>query len=440
MRIAWFTPFTARSAIGHYSEAILDKLSERDEVTIYTPDRILGEMPRATSHPLVRMPFNATDDLLAGLESYDACIYNMGNHLPNHRQIYEVALRKPGIVVLHDLVMRDFFIGYILLHRKNAQGLVRMMAYNHGPETAENARIVVRQGQDVGPDDPIRLRHPMFKSALHRCRGVVVHSEYAHKRVAEAVSVPTVKLDFPAFGPGVQALEGDSSRRKNKVRLLTFGVLTPNKLVHATIEAIAGSTMLRDRVHFSIIGEEGAPGYGQRLCDLIEEHHLDGIVEVLGRRSDKELVAALRESDVVVNLRNPHGGEGSASLVDALLAGLPAVVWDHGFYGEFPDEVVCKVRSQAELAPALERLVGDAGLRERMGRGAQAHARGRFRTERYCEGLRGFIDHLLGRIVPLRLTDRVSDHLLELGIRAEDRLVQRMADEIGFFLKGEEAA
>src|SRR6202035_1766368 len=112
MKIAWFTPFGPRSAIGNYSEAIVDKLAEKHTVTVYAPCGGDGREPRATRHPLGRLPEDADEQLLAGLARFDALVYNMGDYFPYHHSIYEVLLRRPGVVVLHDLVMRDFFFGY----------------------------------------------------------------------------------------------------------------------------------------------------------------------------------------------------------------------------------------------------------------------------------------------------------------------------------------
>ena len=61
-----------------------------------------------------------------------------------------------------------------------------------------------------------------------------------------------------------------------------------------------------------------------------------------GRLSDDDLWQQLTQADVVVNLRNPHFGESSASLLDALLAEAAIVVWNHGYYAEFPDDVVSR--------------------------------------------------------------------------------------------------
>ncbi len=430
MRIAWFTPFGPRSAIGDYSETIVRRLAVEDEVTVFAPAGDGADAPRPFPLPVVPIPPVPPVEVLEQLCGFDLAVYNLGNHLHNHLSAYETAVRRPGVVVLHDLVLRDFFRGYFLLHRKDPAGFARFLRYAHGPEAEAHGRDVVEGRRHEDYDDPARLRFPLFKPALHRALGVVVHSEYARGRVAAEVPAPVRMIDFPRFGPTADAAPPRFRHPGGKVQVLTFGVLVPNKLVHAVVEAIAGSELLRRSVRYTAVGAEGMQGYEGRLRKRIDAHGLGEVVTLAGRLSDDELRAALDGADVVVNLRNPHCGESSASLLTSLVAGVPTVVWDHGFYAEFPDDVVVKVRSEAEIAGALERLAGDPGLRQRIGRTARAHALARFDTDRYCRQFREFAGHVRALAPVLALADTASDRLAELGSTDLDRLADRFAAEI----------
>jgi glycosyltransferase involved in cell wall biosynthesis len=262
---------------------------------------------------------------------------------------------------------------------------------------------------------------------------VVVHSEYARGRVAEDITAPVRKIDFPPFGPAAAYVANPPARSVSaagaKVRLLTFGVLNPNKLVHAIIEAVGRNPRLRSAVTLTVIGE-GHGAYVNRLRELIRTHRLDDVVTLAGWRSDDELRRELAASDVVLNLRNPHTGESSAVLLNSLLAGVATVVWDHGFYAEFPDDVVLKVASEEELPGALEKLAGDADLRARLGRNARGHALARFNTASYVAQFRRFADEVLRAAPVLALADQVSDRLRELGANGLDGLAGQIAREI----------
>jgi glycosyltransferase involved in cell wall biosynthesis len=248
-------------------------------------------------------------------------------------------------------------------------------------------------------------------------------------------------LDFPIHGPVESLVKARPRPRPDseRVRILTFGVLNPNKLVHATLRAIAASPLLRQSVDFTVIGE-GQPLYTRQLYDLIEAEDLGEVVNLAGYRPDEDLLEELLRADIVINLRNPHLGESSGSLLNSLVAGVPTVVWDHGFYGEFPDDVVYKIAAEEELRPALERLVGRADERTRLGRRARAHALHRFDTGRFCAGFRTFLETVRSYRPVLELADRVSDVLLELGSGPLDGLGARMAEAMALFIPTETEA
>lgn len=427
MRIAWFTPFSPRSAIGHYSAAILAELATGHRVTVFSPAGSGADLPRSTAHPLVPLPDLPTPALLAALSEFDAVVYNMGNYPPYHLHIYETAVRFPGVVVLHDLVMRDFFLDYAMRVTGQPDLFPALLGYAHGPDAEGHGRDVVRGRVTEQINDPRRLVWPLFLPSLRGAVGAVVHSAYAHRRVCEAVSLPVAQLNFPLFGPARELASATRAPAPSggPVRLLTFGMLNPNKLIHTTIEAIGQSRTLRARVRFEVIGG-GEDGYKAGLNEVIRRHRLEKVVDLAGWQPDDRLRSALAAADVVVNLRNPHTGESSASLLDSLVAGVPTVVWDHGFYSEFPDDIVVKVKAEEELGPALERLVDDPGLRADMGRAAREHAVRRFDTTAYCTGLTKFLERMAAVRQFAPLTDRVTDLLQEMGCTAEDDTVRRI--------------
>ncbi len=429
MKIAWFTPYHSHSAIGHYSQQAVAELRKKDEVVVFAPAGAAGLAPRHDRGPLESVGNGPYNTLARRLESFDAAVYNMGNHFSNHKMVYEVSIRHPGIVILHDLVLRDFFHGYHHPSQRDPNGLARHVLYNKGPATGPLPRAA-RRGPI--PVETTTLQFPMFKSALRRCLGVIVHSEYSRRRVAASSSAPVTMLDFPPFGPCVTHAHETSPRLPDpagKIRLLTFGVLNNNKLIDKVIEQIGRSDFLRAHVTYTIVGE-GQQSYVQRLQTLVKTHNLAKVVCLAGRLSDHELWQRLTRADLVVNLRNPHMGESSATLLNALFAGAAVVVWNHGCYAEFPDDVVCKVSSEEELTLGLERLCRDRALLADMGSNARAHALTRFDASVYCQRFREFADDVRSAQPVLGLTDMVSDRLLEFGDHPPSELVERLAGEV----------
>ena len=401
-----------------------------DEVVVFAP--AAGSPPRTDGGPVETVGDGPHDDLLQTLQGCDAVVYNMGDHHFNHKMVYEASMRHPGIVILHDLVLRGFFRGYDVQQRRDPDGLTRHVLYNEEPANAPTSWMARQRRRREIMDDEACLDFPMFKSALRRCLGVIVHSEYSRERVAAATSAPVVMLDFPPHGPCVtHAHETPTppSCRSGRTRLLTFGVLNPNKLIHKVIEQIGQNSYLRANVTYTVVGE-GEDDYVQRLRDAVSAYDLSNIVCLAGRLSDRELWRQLTQADLVVNLRNPHYGETSGSLLNALFAGAAIMVWNHGCYAEFPDDVVHKISSEEELPRALERLCRDRPHRQRLGSNARRHALTRFDAAGYCQRFRDFADEVRSAQPVLALTDLLSDRLLEFGTRPPNGLVERLAGEV----------
>ena len=85
-RIAMLSPLPpARSGVAHYSAMILPAL-------------------RRTMHVDA---FDDTPDAL--LSAYDGVIYQLGNN-PHHEFVYGQAVKTPGVIVLHDVVLHHLIV------------------------------------------------------------------------------------------------------------------------------------------------------------------------------------------------------------------------------------------------------------------------------------------------------------------------------------------
>jgi glycosyltransferase involved in cell wall biosynthesis len=436
MRIAWFTPFNRRSAIGHYSAIVCTELRKAHEPVIFASD--LDSMNEAwpTDLPVVCLKGVNTDHVLHQLGEFPLLVYNMGDHGPYHRLVFEFLKRRPGIMVLHDLVLRDFFASYYLSEEPDVNGLLQLMETCHG-----RAGRVWMENLLAGlvPDlssDPNITQYHMAEGAERCAHGVVVHSEFARQRVAGFAGSPVAKIDFPTPSLAQTVSTWPPPRADGgRARVLTFGMVNPNKMIDAVIEAIASSRYLREHMTYKVLGDSSDPKYLERLKTMIGQHDLGGVVQLLGPQPDDRLHEELRAADVVVNLRNPHLGESSWSLLESLFAGKPTVVWNHGYYAEFPEGVVRKVSSRDELVCLLENLCRDPGLRQRCGQQARRYATEHFDTGRYCEKLLAFADSVMRNRIVLDVADNLADlvHEVALGAPAQ-ALLDRVARELGYLL------
>src|SRR5215210_5752110 len=98
-RLAVFTPLPpARTGVAHYSSMLLPALRAVAEVRAF--DSLDGYHPA----------------------DYDAAVYQLGNN-PHHELMYAEAMRRPGVVVLHDLVLHHLIVE-MTLARGDADGYV----------------------------------------------------------------------------------------------------------------------------------------------------------------------------------------------------------------------------------------------------------------------------------------------------------------------------
>src|SRR6266568_2790188 len=154
MRIAYFSPMPpARSGIADYSEALIPALGRLVDLELFSRP---GE------------PFDA--------ERFDVALYQIGNN-GFHDFVYEMALRHPGIVVMHESNLHHL-IADITIKRGNWDAYVAECEYNGGLEARAFAERVRKM--EAGPDYE---GLPMTRRLLEAARGVVVHSRFMEGRM-----------------------------------------------------------------------------------------------------------------------------------------------------------------------------------------------------------------------------------------------------------------
>ncbi|MGH9666515.1 MAG: hypothetical protein ACRD9L_18975, partial [Bryobacteraceae bacterium] len=119
----------------------------------------------------------------------EALLYHLGNNRL-HGEIYETALRHPGVVVLHDAVLHHFLLGHLEQPR-----YVEEFAYNYGDWTRDLGQTLWRD-RARSAVDPRYFEYPMLRRAAERARAVVVHNPAAaaiaarHAPLVRIVEIP----------------------------------------------------------------------------------------------------------------------------------------------------------------------------------------------------------------------------------------------------------
>jgi len=285
-------------------------------------------------------------------------LYQLGNSL-DHAHVYRAALRVPGIVVLHDVVLHHL-VEALTLGRGDAAGYESVLAANYGPAGRRLARL-----RRLGLFSPgQRFLMPLHRQVLDRAKGVIVHSRFAASRLEAPAGLP-VRVVPHHLSPRVFDFDGlsrEAARRRLGLPeglpiLLSLGHVTPAKQVDVVLRAL--SLLRRQGLDFlHVIGGEADPAVD--LPSLIRDAGLEDRVLVTGWLAEEAFFTHARAADLLLSLRFPTAGETSGPLVRALGMGLPALVYDFGPAAEFPDRIVAKLGFSLDPASAIAQAI--AGL------------------------------------------------------------------------------
>ncbi|MGN6362514.1 MAG: glycosyltransferase family 4 protein [Thermomicrobiales bacterium] len=356
--------------------------------------------------PSERAPLEATGvrlrqarefDHAAARAPYEATIYQFGNS-PAHAYMYDRALRAPGIVVLHDVVLHHLRLWMAVNHGRRREYMADL-ARLYGAAGSEVARAVLR-----GQTPPALFDYPLVEPVLDAAKVVIVHNAASAERVralrpsADVRVVPMgVPLPLPAPRDEARARLGVAP---DAFLVVSHGHVTPYKRLDVVLRAFRRLVTERPGARFLIAGSE-APGLGALLERQIGYLGLGGKVTRLGFIPPATVADLLAAADCCVNLRYPSAGETSASLLRIMGAGLPVIVSDAGSFRELPADCAIKVPvgrlEEPLLADYLLELARDEGLRETLGANARDFVASEHSLERSAAGYLDALGAVLGR-------------------------------------------
>lgn len=429
MRVAYFSPLNPqRSGISDYSEELLPHLAAGGaEIDLFVD----GFAP---SNPAINGGFSVLDyrrdpSRLRGLADYDAALFHMGNDHRYHAGIYEAALAHPGVVVLHDYALQNFFLG--LARERGDWGVyLDELEACRGAYARAEAEGALRRGA-TPPHAAAPLSFPLNRRLANAAEAIVVHSEWARTRIAAvAPAVPVARVQMPVVPEDATPRDPVAERQGRPIEIASFGHVTTEKGIERTLSALAAMGGSLD-FRYTLVGQPE----GFDVDELVRRHGLSGRVTVTGFVTLEEFKARIRATDIAVNLRERTVGETSASVCRIMAAGVPVVVSDVGWFSELPDDAVVKVdagpAADAQLRALLARLVADGGLRRRIGENARRYALTEHAAGRSASAYLDFLSETVRLRERRRLTRRVSAELAALGLAPEDdSLLRRAASEI----------
>ena len=372
MRLNWFSPLPpAKTGIADYSFGILPELSSRAEVTLWT-DRA-GWDPRLEKFATVRHYQPDRIDWVE-LNRAELSFYNIGNNHLHHASIWQVSRKSPGIVILHDARLHDFFESLYRGQWRDQAGYLAQIEKHYGDEGLRVATEFVSARH--GDFDLMAQRFPMTGAVLENAVGAVVHTKDAFDDLKTSNRCPVFYAPLPSAP--IIASGATDGRSANTHRLIIFGHIGRNRRLDAVLEALAQLPQ-RDLFQLDIYGEIDDP---KTLRHRIQMLNLRDTVRVHGYAPAAELDHALSVASLAINLRYPTMGEASASQLRIWEHALPSLVTRVGWYASLPADAVAHVRPDNEVADIrshLETFLQDPDRFARMGQ----HGRRLVETEHH---------------------------------------------------------
>ncbi len=135
------------------------------------------------------------DDYESTCDSYDLAIYQMGND-SSHLNIYQLALKHPGIVILHDYAIHHVVAMFFLDVLKDEAAYFDEVGFNHGEEAENLARERAEKGEP-GLWETDAFRYPMTRRLLESSLGVVAFSQLVKNNLdAYGGYIPVLRISF----------------------------------------------------------------------------------------------------------------------------------------------------------------------------------------------------------------------------------------------------
>ena len=430
-RIAYCAPLPpAATGIADYAaEQISDLAGLVAEVCAYHP----RGLPAAPIPGVVTAPIDRLEE--AG--PFDAVLIHLGNHAGFHRELFELALRQPSVVVLHEVDLRHLVVGSTL-GAGDPGGWLALLRRAYGAPGEAAGRRWLEQGSAAGLRD-----RPLFEPVVDASRGVVVHTAWGRDRVLAArprAAIRVVPHPLPVGASTATRIEPGVVRSRlgiqpESLMVGMFGSVTAAKRLHTVLLAFQ---LVRRHVPIAQLVVIGDRGPYPPADELLAGPLGDGVVAT-GRVPLDDLLSTMAAVDVAVSLRHPPGGEASGAALRLLGLGRPLVTSDSGWCAEIPEGAAVHVAPDrdevANLAAAMLALAGDPDLRRSVGHGGLRWARSQHAPDRAARTLVKALTDLSAlepphpetapeverrRLPDATLVGAVGRALAELGVQDDD--------------------
>jgi glycosyltransferase involved in cell wall biosynthesis len=378
-RVAYFTPLQpVESGISQYSEDLIPWLASAVDLDVVV-DHYAPTLAGALA------PARIVDARRFTRGRYGATVIQMGNS-PAHNYMVPLALDRPDMLVLHDIVLHHLMVWRAVQGRGGRETYRREMRERYGDAGEAVAALVLR-----GQNPTAMFDYPLNEDLLRAARSVVVHSPSSAawvERLVPGVQSHVVPMGVPAVEPvDRMAARAILDIPPDAFVILSLGRVNPFKRIPAVFRAVRRLVEEGSNVLMLIVGGD-SPNYD--VSRLARFARIEPQIRRLGYVPDETLPSLFAAADVCVNLRHPTAGETSAAVLRLMSAGLPTIVTETGAFSDLPDDAVLKVPPDAFegelLTTYLRALATNEPFRRAVGANARAFVLREHTMRRAAEG------------------------------------------------------
>lgn len=386
--LLYASPFPPmKSGISDYSTELVKALDSKFNITLFTDNYDISEIG-LNKYPVLRYGVDEID-----FNNFDYVIYNIGNNPEYHSYIYGEAVRHPGMVILHDLVIYYLFIGYY-----NKKGELYSAIYNKlGQGVFQEVKEAIKEnGSELLQQKHLASMFPMNKELIQSGNKIMVHSKFALDQILNTGWIDSTKVKHINL---IQQIGGNYNKelidKKNLFKkynipedtfiVSSFGYIAETKLNKEICEVIKKINVnIHKPLCYIMVGS------GNYIDNEIDGKNIikTGYTEL------NEFNSFIQYSDIVINLRYPSMGETSGAMLRILQLGKCCVTNDGGWFSEIPDTCVCKINVENvedELYKVLRQLIDNQVERNNIGLNAQDYINDNYNSTLITEQISEFI-------------------------------------------------
>lgn len=384
-RLAWVYG-SKISGIGRYSDTVLKSLNKYFEIET----------------------FSSNDDFSPNdLSNFSEIVYNLGNSKDN-LQVYLTLRKKPGIVILHDRTYHNLFAYYYIEYLNKNHLYYEILEQLYGIEILKYLDKTKESGIPIWETEKSLIYH--FREMIYPyATSIIVHSKSYFNEISREYLGKSLYIPHPYYhhnDENIKDKRKDINSNsinsllkipKNKIILFSYGFLNRNRAIKEVIEIIGKNSLIREKTFFVIAGQIDDK-YLDELKITIKKYSLENEIRICGFLDYENLINFLKISDLCLNLRLFNTEGASGSLLEQMYLGKAVLVISNGFFSEFPDDVLIKIKGIEELENSLMKIVKGEIPLESFAQKAENYVIKNFKLEDYVESFSRFlVDAILDR-------------------------------------------